>query len=348
MSHISHVIPGIRPRCIDLFCGIGGFRQVADSLGWETVFSSDINPAAAKAYEANYGERPHGDITKIAVEDIPAHDILLGGFPCQPFSQAGLRKGFDDTRGTLFFDVARILAHHRPSAFILENVAQLATHDAGRTLAVIKEVLGGLGYEVDHRILNALDFGLPHSRRRIFIVGHLPGGKFIVDPLWPSPGVVPMLPLEDILEHDLDVPAKHFATDAIRLKRLASREGKDMPEGRTIWHENKAGNVSAHPFSCCLRAGASYNYLLVDGIRRLTPRETLRLQGFPDTFKIVVGDVETRRQSGNSVAVPVVRAVAGRLRFQPDASQGYGAGTAVPVLSTIVPAAGEAIGTTST
>ena len=295
-------------RFIDLFCGIGGFRIAAEAVaqerGWlsQCVFSSDIDIEAQKAYEANFGELPTGDITQVVAEDIPDHDLLLGGFPCQAFSICGDGRGFEDARGTLFFDVARILKAKRPAAFVLENVKRLRGHDEGRTLAVIMKTLDELGYHADWRVLNALDFGVPQRRERIFIVGFR-------EPLamkWPTGGV-PMTPLSEILEPD--VPAFYHASEKIRLSRVERREGKPQHDEPTIWHENKSGNISAYPYSCAMRSGASYNYLLVNGERRLTEREMLRLQGFPDSYKIACGYGATRKQTGNSVAVPCVTAV---------------------------------------
>ena len=243
--------------------------------------------------------RPVGDITKVAADDIPDHELLLAGFPCQPFSIIGDRKGFEDTRGTLFFDIARILEAKQPEAFVLENVKMLRGHNGGRTLSRIMETLNDLGYAASFRILNALDFGLPHKRERVFIVGTRGDGEFH----WPRGGV-PMKPLSKVLESD--VPRKFYASDYIRKRRLARQDPTPEP---TIWHENKSGNISAHPFSCALRAGASHNYLLVNGERRLTPREMLRLQGFPDTYKQVCTDSQTRKQAGNSLPVPVATAI---------------------------------------
>jgi DNA (cytosine-5)-methyltransferase 1 len=293
-------------RFIDLFCGIGGFRiameTAAASLGLvaEGVFASDIDKRCRAAYEGNFAEKPVGDITKVAAQDVPDHDVLLAGFPCQPFSIIGSRKGFEDTRGTLFFDIARILEAKRPRAFVLENVKLLAGHNKGQTLKRILETLRNeLGYQTDYRILNALNFGLPQKRERIFLVGFREPTKFE----WPK-GNVPMTPLRDILEKN--VHAKHIASDHIRMRRHSVLQPGAEP---TIWHENKNGHISSYPYSCALRAGASYNYLLVDGIRRLTPREMLRLQGFPDSFKMVCSDWQTRKQAGNSLPVPVARAI---------------------------------------
>lgn len=297
---------------VDLFCGIGGFRfaiQAASKkqgLDIECVLSSDIDQEAQKAYEANFSEQPIGDITEVKEKDVPAHDILLGGFPCQAFSIIGAGKGFSDTRGTLFFDIARILKEKQPRAFVLENVKQLRGHDHGRTLEIILKTLDELGYWVDYRILNALDFGLPQKRERILIVGFRRGtqGNF----RWPKPkSDVPSL--DKFLENNEHVPEKYFASKKIIDARKRMTKNKKLPPGRSIWHENKSGNISALPYSCALRAGASYNYLLVDGIRRLTVREMLNLQGFPKTFNIVCNYTETRKQVGNSVPVPMMSAV---------------------------------------
>jgi DNA (cytosine-5)-methyltransferase 1 len=284
-------------------------EQSAKKIGLSVKceFSSDIDPHAQKAYAANFGEVPYGDITEINADTIPDHDLLLGGFPCQAFSIIGDGRGFEDTRGTLFFDIARILESKKPKAFVLENVKQLRGHDGGRTLEVILRTLITLGYWVDYRILNALDFGLPQKRERIVIVGFLKGtqGNFV----WPKGKPGKYKPLEDILEDDSSVPESYFASKQIVSKRKKAVNSKLLPSGRTIWHENKSGNISALPYSCALRAGASYNYLLVDGIRRLTLREMLSLQGFPKNFKIVCNYSETRKQAGNSVPIPMIRAV---------------------------------------
>jgi len=290
---------------IDLFCGIGGFRYAIQNaakkygIKAKCVFSSDIDEQCQKAYAANFGEKPFGDITKIKENEVPAHKILLGGFPCQPFSIIGSKRGFADTRGTLFFDIARILKAKRPEAFVLENVKQLRGHAKGETLKVILNTLNDMGYHVSYRILNALDFGLPQKRERIWI----DGTKSNIEMPWNLNKKV-MNPLSVVLEKN--IPQTNYVSDYIRQKRL--NEVKDAAPN-TIWHENKAGNISVHPYSCALRAGASYNYLLVDGIRRLTPREMLRLQGFPDSFKIVCTDSQTRKQAGNSLPVSVAEEV---------------------------------------
>jgi len=292
-------------RYIDLFAGVGGFRYAMQracttlDIDAKCVFTSEIDKECQKTYQANFHEIPFGDITKIAGKNIPSHDVLLAGFPCQPFSIIGHKKGFEDTRGTLFFDIARILKEKNPSLFVLENVKLLTGHNKGKTLDVILRTLANLGYSVSYKVLNALDYGLPQKRERVFIVGTKGDCSFS----WPTPNLS-MKTLDEILEND--VPSKYYASEHIQKKRKAKREAT---EETTIWHENKAGNVSAYPFSCALRAGASYNYLLVNGIRRLTAREMFRLQGFPDEFEIVSSYSQARKQAGNSLPVPVAEAV---------------------------------------
>lgn len=288
---------------IDLFAGIGGLRIPFDKWNGDCVFSSEIDTACQKSYKANFGETPFGDITTIDPKFIPDHDILLGGFPCQSFSIIGNKKGFFDTRGTLFFNIEAILREKRPKAFLLENVKQLSTHDQGNTFAVILAALRSLGYKVQAKILNSLDFGIPQKRERTYIVGFLDNLPFAF------PTAKQNYTLENILEDESDISPKYFASDYIvnRRKELIKDKNPPMP---SIWHENKGGNISALPYSCALRAYASYNYLLVNGIRRLTEREMLRLQGFPENFKIVCDYTQTRIQAGNSVTVPVIAKIA--------------------------------------
>lgn len=294
-------------RFIDLFCGIGGFRIAVEEachvleLQAECVFSSDIDPQAQETYQKNFKEKPRGDIAEIPASTIPHHDLLLAGFPCQAFSICGRMKGFEDARGTLFFHIARILQEHLPASFVLENVKMLQGHNQGQTLAYIIDVLKELGYHVWYKVLNALDFGLPQKRERIFIVGSL----FNLDYTFPVGGIK-MKPLSEILETQTD--AFYNASNAIKNNRQAAFKGGLNTEP-SIWHENKSGNISAYPYSCALRSGASYNYLLVNGERRLTEREMLRLQGFPESFNPVGSYTTTRKQAGNSLPVPCAKAV---------------------------------------
>lgn len=281
----------------------------------DCVFSSDFDQRCRKTYAANFGEEPFGDIQQLKEEETPDHDVLLAGFPCQPFSIIGQRKGFEDTRGTLFYDIARILKAKRPAMFLLENVKMLMGHDQGRTIRRITETLEELGYLVEYRVFNALDFGLPQKRQRIFIYGTLnekQGQLKIPFPLqWPEPGAVEMKPLSEILEKNPDPSL--FASEQIRQNRLERFEQRknqqDYGDEPTIWHENKSGEIGVHPYSCALRAGASHNYLLVNGERRLSGREMLRLQGFPDSYKIVGKYHIIRKQAGNSLPVPVAQAI---------------------------------------
>lgn len=294
---------------IDLFAGIGGIRIPFDEMGYHCMFSSEWDAKACQTYLANFGTVPFGDITKIPATMIPKHDVLLAGFPCQAFSIMGKMQGFADTRGTMFFEIERILKHHQTPYILLENVKQLVGHDGGRTFKVILERLDQLGYHVKWQVLNALDFGLPQKRERVIIVGfqHKEDCEaFNFD--------FPRKPyhLADILEPDTDVDPALFASDHIIAKRREKTEGKNVFYP-SIWHENKAGNISILDYSCALRTGASYNYLLVNGVRRPTSRELLRLQGFPEKFKIAVSHQDIRRQTGNSVAVPMIRMVAQKI-----------------------------------
>jgi len=296
-------------KFIDLFAGIGGIRIPFDEFGGTCVFSSEWDKHAQKMYEANFGHMPEGDICEINKEDIPNHDILLAGFPCQSFSIMGKSLGFADTRGTMFFEIEKVLEAKRPPAILLENVKQLRTHDKGRTLSVILKKLEKLGYNVKYEVLNAMNFGLPQKRERIVIVGFLDHSiKFE----FPKTGIDKKVELKDILEPDDSVDPKFWASDDIIKKRMEKVSGKEIPVP-AIWHENKSGNISMNKFSCALRAGASYNYLLVNGVRRPTSKELLNLQGFPEKFKMVVSDAQIRKQTGNSVAIPVIRAVANEM-----------------------------------
>lgn len=286
----------------DLFCGVGGFHVAASNLGLKCVFASDIDSACRYTYEENHGLRPVGDITRLASDAVPEHDIMFAGLPCQPFSIIGKREGFSDPRGNLFLEMARIIAVRKPFAVVIENVRQFVTNSSGEAFRCVTTVLEALGYHVRHRILDARDFGLPQKRERVIIVA----SSIPLNP-WPR-SVVPMRPLREVLE---DSPSKrHFVSERIRLARKRAHVASVSP---SIWHENKGGNVSSHPYSCALRAGASYNYLLVNGERRLTAREMFRLQGFPDSFKIPRVYGTARRLIGNAVPVPMVQAVIHRV-----------------------------------
>jgi len=281
-------------------------RLAFEAVRGECVFSSEIDTLAQDTYEANFGERPAGDITEIDPRSIPDHDILLAGFPCQAFSIIGNRRGFADVRGTLFFNIQEILKAKRPLALLLENVKQFRTHDHGRTYETAIRCLHELGYHTHTKILNALDYGVPQKRERTFIVGFRKNLQFsFPKPFEYRPS------LGEVFEQDDEVDPKLFASEYIKKKRLSRLKKQCVePFYPSMWHENKGGYIGMHPFSCALRANASYNYLLVNGYRRPSSRECLRFQGFPDSFKIVLPHPTIRWQAGNSVAVPLVTVIA--------------------------------------
>ena len=288
---------------IDLFAGIGGIRLGFEAAGGKCVFSSEFDEDACTTYKANFGEHPFGDITKIEAAKIPDFDVLLAGFPCQAFSIIGKKEGFkDETRGTLFFEIERILKSKKPRAFMLENVRNLVAHDKGKTFKVIMSHLEALGYTVYAKVLNALDYGCMQKRERIIIVGFLDRVLFT----FPEKKINHKT-LSDVLEQD--VASKYYVKPEIRESRLKRLKDKNYPKPY-ISHENMAGSITPHPYSSCLRAGASANYILINDERRPTEREMLRLQGFPDTYRIVLPYSKVKKQCGNSVAVPVIKAVA--------------------------------------
>ena len=209
---------------VDLFAGIGGIRLSFEAVGGKCVFSSEWDSYAQDTYEANFGERPYGDITKIKPEIIPDHDILLGGFPCQAFSICGDQKGFFDTRGTLFFNIEEILKVKKPYAFMLENVKNLKSHDKGKTFNTIIKHLENLDYSVHHTILNSLDFGVPQKRERTIIVGFKENISFV----FPKPLGI-KVDLNKVLEKDVDIDKKYFASDEIKAKRLRNVKPKKYP-----------------------------------------------------------------------------------------------------------------------
>ncbi len=308
-------------RFIDLFAGIGGIRIPFQELGGKCVFSSEWDPFSQKTYRINFGEKPAGDITKIDEKELPDFEILLGGFPCQPFSQAGLKKGFSDTRGTLFFDIERIIKEKRPRAFLLENVKQLRGHDKGRTLKVIKEHLELLHYHVDTDVLRAADFGVPQNRERIYIVG-FDADWYPVDKKYSFPYPKPTgvtTRLGDILQKNVD--ERYTISDTLwegHQRRKQEHQEKGNGFGYSLFD---AGSEYANTISA--RYYKDGSEILIDqgggkNPRKLTPRECARLQGFPEEFIIPVSDTQAYRQFGNSVAVPVIRAIAKRLLEEMD------------------------------
>ena len=301
-------------RFIDLFCGIGGFRIAFESADAKCVFSCDWDKHSQVTYEANFGEKPHGDIHTIAVADIPKHNILCAGFPCQPFSIAGVSKklslgrkhGFqDEKQGNLFFEIANILDYHRPAAFVLENVKHLKNHDKGRTFQIIYNTLTeALGYTVFHKIIDAQSV-VPQHRERIFLVGFRERRHFEF-PEFPKEGPR----LGEIL--DREVPAKYTLTDHLwSYLQAYARKHKEAGNGFGF---GLFGAVDvARTLSARYHKDGSEILIAQGGRknpRRLTPHECARLMGFPENFKIPVSDTQAYRQFGNSVVVPVVERIA--------------------------------------
>ncbi|MEI8129531.1 MAG: DNA cytosine methyltransferase [bacterium] len=315
---------------IDLFAGIGGMRIAFQNLGGKCVFSSEIDDYAQKTYALNFGDIPEGDITKINEKDIPDHDILVGGFPCQAFSIAGKRGGFKDTRGTLFFDVARIIKEKQPKAFFLENVKGLTNHRSGKTLATILNVLReDLGYIVpEPKVMNAKNFGVPQNRERIFIVGFRADMKVCAkDFQYPEPTDTTKC-IADIMEKK-PVSAKYYLSTKY-LECLENHKQRNEAKGNGFGYEIK--DINGVSNTIVTGGMGRERNLIIDkrlkdftpvthiqgevnrqGIRKMTPREWARLQGFPDNFKIEVADVRAYKQFGNSVAIPAIQATAEKL-----------------------------------
>lgn len=320
-------------KSIDLFAGIGGIR-----LGFEqafkdeikTVFVSEWDNKAVETYKANFkcNKNIVGDITKVDEKEIPKHDILLAGFPCQAFSLAGRQKGFEDARGTLFFDVARIVKYHKPKVVFCENVKNLVNHDRGRTFRVIKNILDELGYQVFYKVLNSKDFGVPQNRERIYIVAF----RSDIAPLsfdFPKSSGRQTL-IKDIIEENV-VSSKYYLSTTY-LESLKRHKERHMAKGNGFGYEIR-DNESIAGAIVCGGMGRERN-LIVDNrltdfkpvthikgevnkefIRKMTPREWARLQGFPDEFKFVVADTHLYKQFGNSVTVPVIKAIAKKIKM---------------------------------
>lgn len=300
-------------KIVDLFAGIGGIRLgVEQAFGSiDCVFTSEIDKYAVTTYKANFKDSHiFGDIKQIDENDIPDHDILLAGFPCQPFSQAGLKKGFTDTRGTLFFDIERILLAKQPKAFLLENVKQLKSHDKGRTFQTIIDHLNKAGYKVFYEILKARDFGLPQNRERIYIVGFL---DHSINFEFPKPTNLPTRVgdiLDDIVDEKYTISDKLWAGHK-RRKELNKLNGKGFGYGLFNKDSKYTNTISARYY----KDGSE---ILIEqegkNPRKLTPREAARLQGFPEEYVIPVSDAQAYKQFGNSVAVPVIKAIATQMK----------------------------------
>ncbi len=296
-------------KFIDLFAGIGGIRKGFEDKNTECVFSSEWDKYAAQTYEANYGEKPHGDITKINEKDIPDHDILLAGFPCQPFSNIGKRQGFaHETQGTLFFDVLRILKEKRPQAFLLENVKGLVNHDKGNTFKVIQKSLSEeLGYTIYHKVLDAQDFGLPQRRERIIIVGFRPDLD-VTDFQFPK-GSNKRVPVKDILESN---PKGYSISEHLQQTYLFKKDdGKPQIVNKNSTIQVNTLVASYHKIQ---RLTGTFIQDGDTGLRLYSQLEAKRLMGFPDDFIVPVSRTQMYRQFGNSVAVPVIKAVADEVK----------------------------------
>ena len=317
-------------KFIDLFAGIGGFRLAMQNLGGKCVFTSEWDKDAKRTYKANFGERPFGDITKEETKAfIPdGFDLLCAGFPCQAFSIAGKRGGFEDTRGTLFFDVAEIIKRKQPKAIFLENVKGLRNHNGGKTLATILNVLrNDLGYFVpEPQIINAKDFGVPQNRERIYIVGFHPSTN-VTEFNYPKP-LDKKVTFADIKEKEVPATKYFLSTQYVQtlVNHKARHEGKGNGFGYAIIPDNEIANAVV-----CGGMGRERNLVLDhriidftptthikgtvnrEGIRKMTPREWARLQGFPDEFLIPVADASAYKQFGNSVAVPAIQATANEI-----------------------------------
>lgn len=300
---------------IDLFCGIGGFRLAMESVGGRCVFSSDISRNARATYQANYGETPAGNIRKIRAEDIPAFHVLCAGFPCQAFSLAGKQRGFDDERGQMIFEVARIAGYHRPEVIFLENVPNLLKHDNGRTFRVIRDLLEALGYRVYHKLLAACDYGAATIRTRVYIVcirSDLDAAFSFPEPQPNTHTVADFLEKEVGEEYFLDpATVTYYKKDITeKIYDYTYRIGYiDHPgQGRRVFSVN--GCTPAFVVTSRGPAGGTEAYLVDGRPRRLTPSEAARIMGFPEGFRFPVPASAALEQIGNSVAVPVLKAIA--------------------------------------
>lgn len=319
-------------KFIDLFAGIGGIRLGFESIGGECVFSSEWDEAACKTYEANFGEYPEGDITKIEASDIPSFDVCLAGFPCQAFSMAGKHGGFNDDyhglcRGTLFLDVARICEHHKPKVIFCENVKGLTIHDKGNTFKVITQTFADLGYTVYSKVLNSKDFGVPQNRERIYIVcfrNDIAPSSFE----FPKPTGIEVC-IKDILE-PAPIESKYYLSTTY-LQTLKDHKARHADKGNGFGYvvrdlDGVAGTI------VCGGMGRERNLIIDDRphsmeptkmmkggintehIRKMTPREWARLQGFPEDYKLILADTHLYKQFGNSVTVNVIKAIAKQIK----------------------------------
>lgn len=314
---------------IDLFAGIGGFRIACEREGGECVFSSEWDKSAQKTYEANFNVCPSGDITKIDPATIPQYDLLCAGFPCQSFSHAGKRKGFADVRGTMFGEIARIVEGTKPKAIFLENVKGLLSHDKGNTVATIIQRLEDIGYDVvPPQIVNASHFGVPQKRERVYIAAFRKD-LGITGFEYPAGTNRPINGINSILERQ--IPAKYYISQQY-LDGLENHKAVNQAKGNGFGYNIIAPGECANTL---MVGGMGHeSNLIIDSlgmiisekdspeeiarknnrfVRKMTPREWARLQGFPDTFKIVVSDTQAYKQFGNSVAIPAIQAFAAKI-----------------------------------
>lgn len=316
---------------IDLFAGIGGFRQGFEIQGCKCVFSSEMDAHAKEMYFENFGELPFGDITQIDEMQVPNHDILLAGFPCQPFSIAGEKKGFEDTRGTLFFDIARIIEAKKPKVVVLENVKHFKNHDGGRTIRVVLETLNKLGYTTNWEVLNAKDFGVPQNRERTIIVGSKDGIQFNFKKLQR----VKQVSIKDILEKDgefeyldeseytlIDNPKKQpsgLIFCGYRNKNIRINGTKENTKHLSRVHKqpNRIYDANGtHPTIASQESAGRYFIYQNGKVRKLTLKECFRLMGFADDFKLIGSKANLYNRIGNSIVVPMIEAIAKEVKSQ--------------------------------
>jgi len=319
-------------KFIDLFAGIGGFRKGFEESGFKCVFTSEINKACQEVYKKNFGEEPFGDITKINPNEIPDFDILLGGFPCQPFSISGKKMGFEDTRGTLFFNICQIIEEKHPKIIVLENVKHLLYHDKGRTFTIIIKSLLDLGYNVNYKILNTKDFGLPQNRERVFIIATR-DTHFNFERLKNENKVILRNFLD--LDGDFDFLKKSEYTLIESPKKQESGLIFVGYRNKNIWKKGIRENTQhlsrvhrqpnriysidgTHPtIPSQETAGRFFIYIPeLDSVRKLTINECYKIMGFPPEFIKHSSVAEQYKQIGNAVAIPIVRAIAKSINQQ--------------------------------
>ncbi|MES2807407.1 MAG: DNA cytosine methyltransferase [Bacteroidota bacterium] len=314
---------------IDLFAGIGGFRIALQELGGKCMFSSEFNYHAQRAYELNFGEVPFGDITKINLDIVPKHDVLCAGFPCQPFSISGKMKGFEDTRGTLIYHVFETIERIRPKVVLLENVKHLKYHDKQRTLNTIVKHLEELGYVVSWKVLNASSFGVPQNRERLIIVGH-EQKSFDFSEVKHLPGKI----LKDVLETDgefeyLNEPYTILNDQRVQLsgllfagyrnKTIRKAGVRDGTEHLSRVHKQPNriySSLGVHPALPSQESSGRFWILDIGDVRKLTIKECYRIMGFPDRYKFIYNKSELYRQIGNSVCVPMIKAIGNQIKTQ--------------------------------